>query len=129
MGVLTIRNVDDEVIAALKARAKANHRSLEGELRYLLSRHAVPDSNLGLVRERVRAAYGPAPAAQRTVTDSPSQATEPRPDDEAERVEWLGMMRDMGEITGDIISPVSELSDWDVYRSDAGANEEGDEAP
>ena len=129
MGVLTIRNVDDEVIAALKARAKANHRSLEGELRYLLSRHAVPDSNLGLVRERVRAAYGPAPGAQRTVTDSPSQATEPRPDDEAERVEWLGMMRDMGEITGDIISPVSELSDWDVYRSDAGANEEGDEAP
>ena len=44
MGVLTIRNVDDEVIAALKARAKANHRSLEGELRYLLSRYAVPDS-------------------------------------------------------------------------------------
>ena len=129
MGVLTIRNVDDEVIAALKARAKANHRSLEGELRHLLSRHALPHANLGLARERVRAAYGPAPAAQRTVTDSPSQATEPRPDDEAERVEWLGMMRDMGEITGDIISPVSELSDWDVYRSDAGANAAGDEAP
>ena len=129
MGVLTIRNVDDGVIAALKARAKANHRSLESELRYLLSRYAVPHSNLGLVRERVRAAYGPAPAAQHTVTDFPSRATDPRPDDEAERVEWLGMMRDMGEITGDIISPVSELSDWDVYRSDATASEEGDEAP
>ena len=129
MGVLTIRNVDDKVIAALKARAKANHRSLEGELRYLLSRYAVPDSNLGLVRERVRAAYAPVPAAKHTVTDSPPQATDPRPDDEAERVEWLGMMRDMGEITGDIISPVSELSDWDVYRSDATSSEEGDEAP
>lgn len=129
MGVLTIRNVDDEVIAALKARAKANHRSLEGELRCLLSRYAVPDYNLGLVRERVRAAYGPAPGAQHTMTDSPPEATDPRPDAEAERVEWLGMMRDMGEITGDIISPVSELSDWNVYRSDAASSEEGDEAP
>ncbi len=129
MGVLTIRNVDDEVIAALKARAKANHRSLEGELRYLLSRYAVPESNLGLVRERVRAAYAPAPAAQHTVTDSPTQATDPRPDDEAERVEWLGAMRDITEITGDIISPASELSEWNVYRSDAAPSEEGDEAP
>lgn len=129
MGVLTIRNVDDEVIAALKARAKANHRSLEGELRCLLSRYAVPDYNLGLVRERVRAAYGPAPGAQHTMTDSPPEATDPRPDAEAERVEWLGMMRDMGEITGDIISPVSELSDWNVYRSYAASSEEGDEAP
>ncbi len=129
MGVLTIRNVDDKVIAALKARAKANHRSLEGELRYLLSRYAVPHTNLGLVRERVRAAYGPAPGAQHTMTDSPLEATDPRPDDEAERVEWLGMMRDVTEITGDIISPVSELSDWNVYRSDAASSEEGDEAP
>lgn len=129
MGVLTIRNVDDKVIAALKARAKANHRSLEGELRHLLSRYAVPDSNLGLVRERVRAAYGPAPGAQHTMTDSPLEATDLRPDDEAERVEWLGMMRDVTEITGDIISPVSELSDWNVYRSDAASSEEGDEAP
>lgn len=129
MGVLTIRNVDDEIIAALKARAKANHRSLEGELRYLLSRYAVPHSNLGLVRERVRAAYGPAPTVQHTMTDSPPEATDPRPDDEAERVEWLGMMRDVTEITGDIISPVSELSDWNVYRSDAASSEEGDEAP
>ena len=129
MGVLTIRNVDDEVIAALKARAKANHRSLEGELRYLLSRYAVPDSNLGLVRERVRAAYAPVPAAKHTVTDSTPQATDPRPDDEAERVEWLGMMRDVTEITGDIISPASELSDWNVYRSDAASGEEDEEAP
>ena len=134
MGVLTIRNVDDEVIAALKARARANHRSLEGELRHLLSRYAVPDSNLGLVRERARIAYGPAPAAQHTATDSPSPAADSRPSAEGhphaetEPVEWLGAMRDMGRITGDIISPVSELSDWDVYRSDKTSSEEGDEA-
>ena len=40
MGVLTIRNVDDDVIARLKVRAKRNHRSLEGELRHILGRHA-----------------------------------------------------------------------------------------
>ena len=128
MGVLTIRNVDDEVIALLKARAKANHRSLEGELRHLLSRHAAPTPGLGLMRERARAAYGPAPAVPDDPTDSPSEPTGPGPDAEAEPVEWLGAMRDMGEITGDIISPVSELSDWDVYRSDAMSGEEGGEA-
>lgn len=50
-----------------------------------------------------------------------------RADAESEHVEWLGAMRDMGEITGDIISPVSELSDWDVYRSDPTPGEDGGE--
>ncbi|MDE2751466.1 MAG: hypothetical protein OXI83_02705 [Gemmatimonadota bacterium] len=133
MGVLTIRNVDDDIIAALKARAKANHRSLEGELRHLLSRYAVRDARLGLVRERARAAYGPAPAAQHTTPGSVPEATDPRPDAEGGQVEWLGAMRDVTVIKGDIISPVSELSDWDVYRSDATSgeesNEQGGEAP
>ena len=129
MGVLTIRNVDDDVIARLKARAKRNHRSLEGELRHILSRHAVQNLDLGLVRERARAAYGPAPASRADSTDSPSETTDPYRHAEAEPVEWLGAMRDMGEITGDIISPVSELSDWDVYRSDAMSGEEDGEAP
>ncbi len=127
MGVVTIRNVDDEVIAALKARARANHRSLEGELRHLLSRYAIPDSSLGLVRERARAAYGPAPVAQHPTPDSPSEAADPRPDAEGARVEWLGAMRDVTTIRGDIIAPVSELSDWDVYRSDTTSGEESDE--
>ena len=39
MGVLTIRNVDDEVIAALTRRAEANGRSLEAEVRHLLVTH------------------------------------------------------------------------------------------
>lgn len=129
MGVLTIRKVDDEVIARLKARAKANHRSLEGELRHLLSRHAVRDFGLGLVRERARAAYGPAPAIRPNTTDSQSEATDPGPDAECERVEWLGAMRDVTAITGDIISPVSELSDWNVYGSDATSGDEDGEAP
>ena len=38
MGSLTIRNLDGGVIDRLKARAKANHRSLEGEVRHLLTR-------------------------------------------------------------------------------------------
>ena len=37
MGNLTIRNLDDRVIDALKAQAKANQRSLEAEVRYLLT--------------------------------------------------------------------------------------------
>ena len=37
MGTLIIRGLDDQVIERLKARAKANHRSLEGEVRYLLT--------------------------------------------------------------------------------------------
>ena len=129
MGVLTIRNVDDEVIARLKARAKANHRSLEGELRHILSRHAVPNLEYGLMRERARAAYGPSPAVRDDTPDSLAETTDSRPDPEAEPVEWLGAMRDMGEITGDIISPVSELSDWDVYRSDAISGDDDGEAP
>ena len=37
MASVTIRNLDDDVVTKLKARAKANHRSLEAELRQLLS--------------------------------------------------------------------------------------------
>lgn len=36
MAAVTIRDLDDKVIAKLKARAKSNHRSLEAELRELL---------------------------------------------------------------------------------------------
>jgi len=37
MATVTIRNLDDKVVKNLKLRAKANHRSLEAELRELLS--------------------------------------------------------------------------------------------
>ncbi len=44
MANLTIRNLDDELVAKLKARAKAHHRSLEAELRALLSEAAAHPS-------------------------------------------------------------------------------------
>jgi plasmid stability protein len=37
MATVTIRGLDDDVVRKLKARAKANHRSLAAELRELLS--------------------------------------------------------------------------------------------
>lgn len=40
MGNLTIRNLNDAVIDRLKAQAKANERSLEGEVRHVLTREA-----------------------------------------------------------------------------------------
>ena len=40
MATVTIRRLDDDVVRKLKARAKANHRSLEAELRELLSNEA-----------------------------------------------------------------------------------------
>jgi plasmid stability protein len=40
MGTVTIRNLDDKVINRLKTRARSNGRSLEAELRDLLTRAA-----------------------------------------------------------------------------------------
>ena len=37
MGNVTIRNLDDQVIDVLKSQARANQRSLEAELRYVLT--------------------------------------------------------------------------------------------
>jgi plasmid stability protein len=40
MGTLTIRDVKTTVVRRLKAKAKANHRSLEAEARDILDRQA-----------------------------------------------------------------------------------------
>jgi plasmid stability protein len=37
MATVTIRNLDDAVVEKLKSRARGNHRSLEAELRELLT--------------------------------------------------------------------------------------------
>ncbi|MCZ0935546.1 MAG: hypothetical protein OXJ54_10230 [Gemmatimonadetes bacterium] len=95
MGVLTIRNVDDDVIAALKRQAEANHRSLEGELRHLLARHAVPNTV-------------PAVADSRTGCGA-----------------WLGAMSDVGEIVGDIRSPAADPSEWAALRPAAADPSDG----
>lgn len=127
MGVLTIRNVDDDVIAALKARARANHRSLEGELRYLLERSAAPRPALGLVRERARMAarYRADSTVATTASDvrpTVVGAVGPAPDTglgvEPDSGEWMGAMSDLGEIVGDIVSPAIDPSDWAALRPD-----------
>ena len=54
MGTLTIRSLDDQVIERLKAQAKANHRSLEGEVRHALTQRAGPLGRMAEFRKRTR---------------------------------------------------------------------------
>ena len=54
MGNLTIRNLDDHVIHRLKAQAKANQRSLEGEVRHLLSEQVDRRSRMAVFRQRTQ---------------------------------------------------------------------------
>lgn len=55
VGNLTIRNLDDHVIDQLKEQAKANHRSLEGEIRHVLTERVDRRLRIGQFRERTRA--------------------------------------------------------------------------
>ena len=52
MANVTVRNIDDEVIALLKVQAKANHRSLEGEIRHILAQQVLRWTRLEEFRER-----------------------------------------------------------------------------
>jgi len=54
MGNLTVRNLDDRVIEHLKAQAKANQRSLEGEIRYVLTQQVDRRARIADFRERTR---------------------------------------------------------------------------
>ena len=54
MGTLTIRILDDRVIEQLKAQAKANQRSLEGEIRYMLSQQVDRRARIAEFRWRTR---------------------------------------------------------------------------
>ena len=76
MANVTVRNIDDDVIACLKAQAKANHRSLEGEIRHLLEHQVLRHTRLEDFRERT-ARLG-ALTADRTQTDSVSLLREDR---------------------------------------------------
>ena len=42
MAALTVRNLTDEVMFALKARAKSHHRSTEAEVREILKEAVMP---------------------------------------------------------------------------------------
>lgn len=52
MGTLTIRNLGDSVIDSLKEQAKANHRSLEAEVRYILTHRVDRSARIAQFRER-----------------------------------------------------------------------------
>ena len=52
MGNLTIRNLDDGLIEQLQAVARANNRSLEGEIRHLLMQRVGRARRLADFRER-----------------------------------------------------------------------------
>ena len=67
MGNLTIRNLNDAVIDRLKAQAKANERSLEGEVRHVLTREA---GYLGVVEFLARADSLAATTTDTKQTDS-----------------------------------------------------------
>ena len=54
MGNLTIRNLDDRVIEQLKAEARANQRSLEGEVRHVLMQRVDRARRLADFRGRTR---------------------------------------------------------------------------
>ncbi len=55
MGVITVRNIDDDVQRRIKERAAANNRSMEAEARAILSAAVTPrsfmDSWLRLAQE------------------------------------------------------------------------------
>ena len=56
MGQVIVRNLDDKVIAALKAKAELHGHSLEQELRAILSGAAKPDAEERLaLADRIRA--------------------------------------------------------------------------
>ena len=52
MATVTIRRLDDDVVRKLKAQAEANHRSLEAELRELLSNEVRRSEQLRRFRAR-----------------------------------------------------------------------------
>ena len=83
MGTVTIRNLDDRVIDAWKAQAKANQRSLEAELRYMLTRTA--NRRLQMAEFRERAARLAAATAGTPQTDS-AELIHPRHAGPPERV-------------------------------------------
>ena len=54
MGTITIRNLDEQVIEQLKAQARSNQRSLEGEIRYTLTQRVDPLGRIAEFRDRTR---------------------------------------------------------------------------
>ena len=81
MGNLTIRNLDDRVIEHLKAQAKANQRSLEGEIRYLLTQQVDQYAHIAEFRERTR-------ETSRTTTGTPQTDSVTLLSEDRDRRNW-----------------------------------------
>jgi len=74
MAAIHIREVDDAVVEALKARASRNHRSLQGEIRSILEQAAGEETETGGSRARRRlrirtVAVGGPPCSRETIND------------------------------------------------------------
>ena len=66
MGSITVRNLDDDVINTLKEEARANERSLEAEVRYVLTRRASRATRVGELRARAYQISSMAPEGSQT---------------------------------------------------------------
>jgi plasmid stability protein len=76
MAQLTIRNLDDDVQAGLRVRAAQNHRSMEAEVRAILTlvvREASgPEENLAAwLRKRLKGLEGDVPVPRRSKGRAP----------------------------------------------------------
>ncbi len=74
MAQVIVRNLDDDIVVRLKRMAANNHRSLEQELRLILSKAARPD----IAEFRKRAAEIRTSLSDRPQTDSVSLIREDR---------------------------------------------------
>ncbi|MCY4129976.1 MAG: hypothetical protein OXG15_12150 [Gammaproteobacteria bacterium] len=66
MGSILVRNLDDDVISELEVKAKENHRSLEAEIRFLLTEIANRRSQLTSFREFSKRVMASTADTQRT---------------------------------------------------------------
>jgi predicted trehalose synthase len=71
------------------------------------------------------AAYRTPPTVRFAADDVTDQAAETGSDVQPASTEWLGAMRDVGEIVGDIVSPAADSSDWAALGAE---NAERDDA-
>jgi len=66
MGTLTIRNLGDGAIETLKEQARASHRSLEAEVRHILTYTVDRSTRIAQFRERTLAIANAAPDVLRS---------------------------------------------------------------
>jgi len=78
---LSIKNVPDEVVRKLRARARANHRSLQGELLELACRAAqMPDAAVTPSDRRLRGEPGGSKPIEQILAEHQKRQQRPRTD-------------------------------------------------